>query len=281
MREGGGVRGEGGRWGRRIARAEELVRDMPAAAQLLEFYAELARAQRDLLSDTSPWSASSARPPVRGRSVLDLIVPDRVADAMPGVLACVARRGPPALRQRAGELRDAGTQQHARIVRAFCAARGRVANELTPSDAFFAHAAVQPFAEALAAAPNPEKGSQDVPAACPACGADPLVGVLRDAGQGARRSLLCAVCFTEWAYRRVLCAACGEDRFDALPVYTAVGPSHVRVDACDSCGAYLKSVDLTKEGRAVPEVDDLATAALDLWAAERGYHRLVPNLLRV
>ena len=39
------------------------------------------------------------------------------------------------------------------------------------------------------------------------------------------------------------------------------------VEACDSCHCYLKSVDLTVNGLAVPVVDELATAAaLDVWA---------------
>jgi formate dehydrogenase maturation protein FdhE len=51
------------------------------------------------------------------------------------------------------------------------------------------------------------------------------------------------------------------------------------VEACDTCKTYLKSVDLTVEGRAVPEVDEVATAPLDLWAAERDYHKILPNVM--
>lgn len=54
----------------------------------------------------------------------------------------------------------------------------------------------------------------------------------------------------------------------------------VRLDACDAC-AYLKSVDLTVDGQAIAVVDDLATLALDLWAAEHGVHKRRPSLLRI
>jgi FdhE protein len=37
-------------------------------------------------------------------------------------------------------------------------------------------------------------------------------------------------------------------------------------------------VDLTKNGLAVPEVDELASIALDLWASEHGYTKLQTNL---
>jgi formate dehydrogenase maturation protein FdhE len=51
------------------------------------------------------------------------------------------------------------------------------------------------------------------------------------------------------------------------------------VEACDSCHSYLKTVDLTKDGHAVPVVDELATIPLDLWAADHGYQKLRTNLL--
>jgi FdhE protein len=76
-----------------------------------------------------------------------------------------------------------------------------------------------------------------------------------------------------------VCPACGQQEFDALPVYTATEFEHVRVDACDACRRYVKTIDLTKNGLAVPPVDDIATVALDLWARERGYTRLKANVL--
>ena len=115
----------------------------------------------------------------------------------------------------------------------------------------------------------------------PACGDRPVVGVLREEGHGARRSLACGRCATEWAYTRLSCPGCGEHRFESLPVYTAEQFGHIRVEACDSCRRFLKTVDLTKDGLAVPLVDDLASLSLDLWARSQGYERLRPNLLRI
>ena len=51
-----------------------------------------------------------------------------------------------------------------------------------------------------------------------------------------------------------------------------------RVEACDTCQRYVKSVDLTLDARAVPEVDELRSLSLDLWAVEHGYVRLEPGL---
>jgi formate dehydrogenase maturation protein FdhE len=43
--------------------------------------------------------------------------------------------------------------------------------------------------------------------------------------------------------------------------------------------SYTKSLDLTKNGHAVPVVDELATVALNIWAEEHDYAKLEPNLL--
>jgi FdhE protein len=51
------------------------------------------------------------------------------------------------------------------------------------------------------------------------------------------------------------------------------------VEACDTCKRQLRTIDLTKDGNAVPDVDDLAAIPLTLWAQEFGYERIFPNLL--
>jgi FdhE protein len=53
----------------------------------------------------------------------------------------------------------------------------------------------------------------------------------------------------------------------------------VRVESCDTCRHYIKTIDLTKDGRAVPVVDELAAIPLSLWASENGYTKVSPNLL--
>jgi FdhE protein len=117
--------------------------------------------------------------------------------------------------------------------------------------AFVVDAVLQPFAEAVAR--ERDLGSQPLGFGllrprCPNCSRLPCLGILREEGQGAKRSLLCSLCHTEWDYRRVVCASCGEEAFERLPVYTADFFSHVCIEACDTCRRYLKTVDLTKNG---------------------------------
>jgi FdhE protein len=119
------------------------------------------------------------------------------------------------------------------------------------------------------------------PLRCPVCEARPIVGVLRPEGDGARKSLVCMLCAHEWTFRRVCCPACGEDREPQMAFYSAAEIPHVRVDVCDTCHFYLKSVDLTKTGLAVPVVDELATLSLDLWAREKGYRKFQMNMLGI
>ena len=108
-----------------------------------------------------------------------------------------------------------------------------------------------------------------------------MAGILRQEGDGGKRSLLCAWCATEWSIGRIVCPACGEEAVEKLAVYTASQFPHVRVEACDTCHAYLKTVDLTKDGHAVPVVDELATIPLNLWAQERQYVKLRANMLGI
>jgi FdhE protein len=108
-----------------------------------------------------------------------------------------------------------------------------------------------------------------------------VVAVLRAEGYGARRSLICSLCAHEWEFLRATCPACGETRPEALPVYTPEQFDYVRIEACDTCKQYLKAIDLTKNGLAVPIVDELATVPLDLWAGEKAYTKLCPNLFSV
>ena len=139
---------------------------------------------------------------------------------------------------------------------------------------------LQPYAEYLA--DHREIAIVDgTPSTCPLCGGKPVVGVLRSEGDGAKKSLICMLCAHEWAFRRIYCPACGEEREPQMAFYSAPEIAHVRVDVCDTCHTYLKSIDLTKTGLAVPVVDELATMPLDLWAREHGYEKLQINLLGI
>ncbi len=79
--------------------------------------------------------------------------------------------------------------------------------------------------------------------------------------------------------RRILCTTWGEEAENKLPVYVAEQVPHIRVEACDTWKFYLRTIDSTKDGHAIPLIDDLAAIPLTLWAHEHGYSRLQRNLL--
>ncbi len=81
----------------------------------------------------------------------------------------------------------------------------------------------------------------------------PMVSLLREAGHGSRRSYVCGVCLAETPAPRLGCLACGETRVDALPVFRSEDTEPARIDACDTCHAYMKTIDLTRDGVGVPD----------------------------
>lgn len=119
------------------------------------------------------------------------------------------------------------------------------------------------------------------PDPCPYCSAPPVVSVLREAGHGSRRSVVCGVCLAERPSPRLGCLYCGENRVETLPVYRTDATDPARIDACDTCRTYVKTIDLTRDGSACPIADDLASVSLDLWARDQGYRRVRDNLLRL
>lgn len=115
---------------------------------------------------------------------------------------------------------------------------------------------------------------------CPCCGSAPAVGCRRGGGEGegAARFLVCALCGLEWPYLRIVCPACFERTPEKLPAFTSEKHPGVRIETCETCRRYVKSFDLSEDARPVPEIDDLASIALDLWAIDEGYTRIEPGL---
>jgi len=246
---------------RRIARATELAERYPSARDFLNFYRQLALLQKSVFKELSLNGETDVRVLVR---------------YFPALLEFVRRSGPDALID-FGE-RNLGTSEARENLLLKRWDSGSNADWEEPSAAdFFSRALLQPYAESLAARRRIDL--QTGAATCPFCNAKPVAVVLRGEGDGAKRWLLCSMCSTEWPFRRVVCPNCGEQDKDKLPIYTASGLDHVRVEACDTCKTYVKAVDMTRDGLAVPVVDELATVALNIWADEHGYTKLECNLL--
>jgi FdhE protein len=267
------------RWNERVERALALTATHPAAAEALTFYAEVVEYQKSLVRGSRPPGAQPPRP------IIDALQLGAVLDAIPDFLAWLPRVAPARLAESAVGLRMFERDQWLRLIHAYLADDDRDLGEDHHALKFVVAAVLQPFAEQAALAEPAEtrhhlpRTNAGCPIRCPFCNALPVVGVLREEGHGAKRSLVCSLCLIEQPYLRGVCPSCGEQQFDALPVYTANEFEHLRIEACDHCHHYLKTIDLTRNGLAIPLVDDIASVSLDLWARDRGYARPRANLL--
>ncbi len=259
----------------RIRRAERLAAVYPFAAQFLDLYRNLATFQKALFEEVAS-SAKTSDPAAAGlRGDLDLTL---LLPHFRGFLSLVEQNGPAALAESARQISALPSDSWVSLLNAYWSQAGLHDQHIGAFAQFFPRAFLQPYAELLASqAPKPPLAATSM--VCPLCGARPLLGVLRPEGDGGKRFLLCSFCFWEWDFRRILCPFCGEEQENKLPVYVAEQFPHTRVEICDTCKFYLRTIDLTKDGNAVPLVDDLAAIPLSLWAHEHGYSRLQPNLL--
>jgi len=280
--------GSKGRWGPRIERAEKLSADHPFAAEILQFYIRILNFQKDQYAriESACGTTRMARLGASLRNELDLIL---LLPTFPSFLNLLNRYAPSPLAAAACELSTQGTQAYAELLTAWWSnpvGSAKTAGETTAGilqtdgPRFCARAFLEPYAAYLAEHTDPPV-IEVTPSVCPLCESRPQFGILRPQGEGASRSLVCSLCATEWRFGRILCPACGESSEIHLAVYIAEEWPHMRVEACETCHSYIKTVDLSKCGHAVPVVDEITAIPLDLWAREKGYTKLQANLLGI
>lgn len=256
-------------WQQQIERADQLAGHSSGSKELLTFYAQLLRAQQSIyesLRSQRDWLPS-------GDLENDLPVIRPLTNAL---LETVAQHGPGPLATEA---------QHLLMVEPDDVAEQLFDYWRNPSDThFFAKSILQPYAHWLVETRSAPSGRELAGGqrTCPFCGGDPQLSVLQakeSNSETGSRDLLCATCLSSWEFRRVICANCGEQRPEKLGYFHSPMFDHVRIEACDSCKHYLKGIDLTRLGHAVPLVDDVYSAPLDLWAREHGYKKIELNLV--
>ena len=267
----------------RIRRAQYLTGAYPFAAEVLTFYEKIAESQNKIYGHILRNKGAVRAPELA--QLWSAADSDVLLAPFPDMQAVLQSNGPAPIRDAARQLSTVGKDVWKAKVAEFW--RSSLGSERDagkhpvasgdPLTDFILCAFVQPYAEfVLAQLPDPPLTVNE--RMCPRCGGAPLVGVLRPEGDGGKRRLLCSFCFQEWDSRRIFCAACTEDDEKKLPVYVAEQFPHIRVEACETCKFYVRTIDLTKDGNAVPIVDDLAAIPLSLWAQEHGYQRIKENL---
>lgn len=248
---------------KRRGRAAELRDRHEHATEILELYLVLLEPQARLYARALADRPSAADLPAYA-----------VRHGLSGVMDATMAKGTETLRE--GVLQRFHEAALDDVVRRWVAG-----DEQSPVDRFLARAAAGPILEAFpeAAAPPREPSQRR----CPACGGRPQLAVFTESGEAlvtGERELECSRCARRWRYPRLTCAGCGETATSRMPIFAAHSDlPHLRIDACESCRQYLITVDLRKDPAAVPVVDELVAAPLDLHAADRGFTKIAPNLM--
>jgi hypothetical protein len=261
-------------------RRAATLRDRHAfAAEVLTLYLALLEVWEDA------WTAArSERPEALARWAAERV--------LPRVVAATAESGPAALVRSLFPNPLSSLDASEELLAAWLAG-----DELVPVERYLARASLRGPLEAVdagiaCARDTSPRGDRR----CPACAGPPQLSFRSDAGDhlvSGRRLLLCARCGESWSFSASACACCGETAGARRTIYAeqrdrpwvgrgdggnAMFP-HLRVEGCASCTRYLIDVDLGRDPRAVPEVDELAALPLDLYAAEHGLIKITPNVM--
>jgi hypothetical protein len=277
-----------GPWKAHRARAEALRDRHPFAAEVLGCYLAVVDVWQDV------WDLTRA----------DGLSPEHLPqwaaeNVLPRVMKATESAGPEALVQAASARIEAGGFEPA-------IAEWLAGGELPPVERYLARACT--YAPLLALDDDADAACVDDPSPrggerCPRCGGPPQLSFRSQSDDrlvSGRRQLLCARCGHSWHFSSSACPSCGETAGAKRTVYSeqrdgpVVGrddgagdgatPSmalfpHLRIDACAACQRYLIDVDLGRDARAVPEVDELAAVPLALYAADQGLTKITPNLM--
>jgi FdhE protein len=109
---------------------------------------------------------------------------------------------------------------------------------------------------------------------CPVCGSLPGLSILEGEGQ---RFLYCHFCWQKWPSRRLCCPFCENQDSHSLRYFHSESEIGYRVDVCDQCKKYIKTIDLRKITHPFyPPLEQVTTLHLDMKAKEMGLESGIP-----
>lgn len=275
------------RWSERRERASELAERWSFAAEVLGFYRALLDVQERAFEE-----ALGERP------TREQVAAYAVERVLPSIIDTSVASGPPAMTE------SVLTAFHEAELEPMVEAWLRGEN-LSAVERYLARASAGPVLEALSSSFEKHTGDDNL---CPNCGGAPQLSYFAPSEEDlvtSHRHLLCSRCAWAWKFPRLMCASCGETENKQLTIFGEIGTTqaelseniikgrsggnapklppahfpHMRVDGCKSCSKFLISLDLERDRRAVPVVDEIAAIPLGLYAAEAGLSKIVPNLM--
>ena len=106
---------------------------------------------------------------------------------------------------------------------------------------------------------------------CPVCGSHPGLALL---GIDGDRWLCCGFCWHKWATSRIFCPFCENTDNQTLHYFFSEAEKSYRVDVCDKCNRYIKTVDTRQADHPIyAPLEQVSTLHLDMLAREKGLER--------
>jgi formate dehydrogenase maturation protein FdhE len=273
-------------FGERDRRATELSEELPHATEILGLYRAVLAEQARLYewARTFTWRDPVSRPEEETTLRLKQLPMRKLESRFGSFCESLRRSGTDLLAAPGLALSRATSVERAELLQLTVTRESphviakSLGCEIAPL-AFYSRAFLQAIVETLAPSEAAIEGAAPL-LSCPYCGWPPQVAILRDEPEvKSRRLLQCALCSTSWPFPRLACPGCGEIDSKKLVCHEVETRAHLRVEECQTCLRYLKTIDMRQTGLAVPVVDDIASVELDIWATERGLSKICPNLL--
>lgn len=109
---------------------------------------------------------------------------------------------------------------------------------------------------------------------CPTCTAAPSLSFIK---QDEGRFLYCSYCENRGRWHRIGCPHCHTRDTDNLGIIEAEEEKGFRIDFCNTCKSYIKTIDYSFLDDYSLELLDIMSLPLDILAQNRGYKRHSPN----
>jgi len=104
---------------------------------------------------------------------------------------------------------------------------------------------------------------------CPICGNVPILSILDLEG---RRNLVCSFCWQLWSASRGYCPYCNSTLDKELHYFYNEEEKDARVDLCENCKKYIKTIDTRKIARLIyPPLEHISRLHLDIKAQDIGF----------
>lgn len=121
---------------------------------------------------------------------------------------------------------------------------------------------------------NPLDDTEWAEGRCPVCNARPAMA---SPFSESTRRLYCSFCTTSGFYSASTCPFCATPHSAGTEILSSEQEQGYKVELCETCRSYLKSIEQRKLNDVGFDVADLVSLPLDIVAQNRGFARGTPN----